>query len=108
MKPLFALVCTAGMLVASSLLSAPSAEAAFFPGSEMTTQPMVSPAYDPFRPYRPGMGTRPPYMSRLVCSECVRLVCRPCGQSGTRQCHCTDSYRRVRTCYMSCRPRPRW
>ena len=108
MKPLFALVSAAGMLVANSLLLEPVAEAAFFPGSAIATHPIVSPAYEPFRPYRPGMGTRPPNMSRLLCSGCVRLQCRPCGQSGTRQCRCIDSYQRVRTCFMSCSPRPRW
>ena len=81
MKPLFALVRAAGVLAAGLLLSANSAEAAFFSASRMSAQPIVLAGYEckfvkvdpscwgdicptrrvcrynPYEPYRPGKST---------------------------------------------------
>jgi hypothetical protein len=111
MRPLFALVRAVGMLAAGLLLSAPSAEAAFFPGLGMSTQPVVFPAqygpyrqyspyrqygpyrqYSPYEPYRPGMGmARPSRPSSRFARPYVPASheCSPC-EGGIQRCVRTD------------------
>ena len=82
MRPFLALVRAAAVLDAGLPLSVSSAEAAFFSGSGMATQPLVLPVQE----YNPGI----PQTSRARC-RCYpgypqpRLVCRYPGGRTTVQ-----------------------
>src|SRR5690349_19406304 len=95
MKPLFALVRAASVLAAGLLLSASSAEAAFFLRSGMTTQALALPVqygqWSPDRTYSPGRRQNS-IAARAAYCRCYpygpfqrRLVCRnPAGGTTVR------------------------
>jgi hypothetical protein len=97
MKPLFALVSTAMLFAASLWAFTNSAEAAFFPGSGMTAQPVVFPVqyghrrHSPLQPYGPGRH-QDSIAARAAYCRCYpylgfqkRRVCRYPGRPTTVQ-----------------------